>query len=110
MDPVEPSLTGVDRREVHRVHLHAEAEIEHAGDRQRCRVTDINADGMFLETDLALAVDQEFHAHIHAGEGAALEADCVVKRVVPTGVGVAFVEMTPADRVRLRKLLEALPH
>jgi len=102
---------GMDRREAYRPRFFAEVELEHGGGALRCRTVDISLEGMLLETDSPLEPGTEFRAQVKLGSGPALAAECVVKRQVPgVGMGVEFLEMTTGDRVRLRKLVESLPH
>jgi c-di-GMP-binding flagellar brake protein YcgR len=107
----QPSLTGVDRREAYRAHYYADVEIEWGPSILRARTTDISLDGMMVETPSPLAAGTEFRARVFLGEGAPLEAECVVKQVFEgKGMGVSFADLKPADQARLRKLLAGLPH
>jgi hypothetical protein len=104
-------LPGMDRREAYRPRFFAEVEIERGETRMTVRTQDISLEGMLLETDEPLEPGAEFKARVRLERGPALEAECVVKRLVPgIGMGVEFLEMTAGDRVRLRKLVEELPH
>jgi len=104
-------LPGMDRREAHRPRFFAEVDIEKGAERMTLRTQDISLEGMLLETDSPLEPGTEFRAQVKLGSGPALAAECVVKRQVPgVGMGVEFLEMTTGDRVRLRKLVESLPH
>lgn len=102
---------GMDRREAYRPRFFAEVEIEKGETRMQLRTQDISLEGMLLETDAPLEPGEEFKARVHLKGQSPLEAECVVKRLVPgIGMGVEFLEMTTGDRVRLRKLVETLPH
>lgn len=107
----DTSLPGMDRREVHRPRFFAEAEIVRGTEKLRTRTQDISLEGLLLETESPLEPGTEFRVRVLLARQAPLEADCVVKRLVPgVGMGVEFLEMSAADRVRLRKLVETLPH
>jgi len=102
---------GMDRREAYRPRFFAEVEIEKGETRMKLRTQDISLEGMLLETDTPLEPGTEFKARVRLHGGPPLEAECVVKRLVAgIGMGVEFLEMTTGDRVRLRKLVEELPH
>ena len=102
---------GMDRREAYRPRFFAEVEIEKGETRMTLRTQDISLEGMLLETDAPLEPGTEFKARVRLHAGPPLEAECVVKRLVAgIGMGVEFLEMTTGDRVRLRKLVEELPH
>ena len=104
-------LPGMDRREAHRPRFFAEVEIEMGDTRTQLRTQDISLEGMLLETEAPFEPGEEFKARVRLKGEPPLEAECVVKRLVPgIGMGVEFLEMTTGDRVRLRKLVEALPH
>ena len=104
-------LPGMDRREAYRPRFFAEVEIVRGKTRMQVRTQDISLEGMLLETDSPLKPGEEFKARVHMKGEPPLEAECVVKRLVPgIGMGVEFLEMTTGDRVRLRKLVESLPH
>ena len=102
---------GMDRREAYRPRFFAEVEIEKGETRLKLRTQDISLEGMLLETDAPLEPGTEFKVRVRLHSGPPLEAECVVKRLVAgIGMGVEFLEMTTGDRVRLRKLVEELPH
>lgn len=104
-------VPGMDRREAHRPRFFAEVEIERGETRMQVRTQDISLEGMLLETDSPLDPGTEFKVRVRLHGGRPLEAECVVKRLVAgIGMGVEFLEMTTGDRVRLRKLVEELPH
>ena len=102
---------GMDRRETHRPRFYAPVEIEIGGQKLKTRSQDLSQEGMLVETGEPLPEGTEFHARIFIADVDPIEADCVVKRHLRgVGMGVEFVEMSPADRVQLRKLLAGLPH
>ena len=108
---MSPELPGMDRREAHRPRFFAEVEIERGETRMKVCTQDISLEGMLLETDSPLEPGTEFKARVRLHGARPLEAECVVKRLVAgIGMGVEFLEMTTGDRVRLRKLVEELPH
>lgn len=113
MTPTDASLTGMDRREHHRARFFAQVEIENGESPQRGHVVDISPDGLMIEAMQLLAPGTEFRARVLLEKDAPLEADCVVKRLVVgegKAMGVAFTDLKPTDALRLRKLVETLPH
>lgn len=111
MRPEDASLSGLDRREYHRARFFADVEVERGSERFRTRISDITLDGLLIETTEPFAAGTEFHARVFLPEPPPLEVDCIVKRVVEgVGVGVVFTELAPTQHVRLRKLVDGLPH
>lgn len=105
------SLPGVDRREYFRARYFADVEIEWGSSKVRGRTANISLGGMLIEMENPLWLGAEFQARLSLGEGTPVEADCVVKQIVPNvGVGVEFIDLKPPDRARLRQLIDALPH
>ena len=48
---------------------------------------------------------------LHLPEGAPMEMVCVVKRHIPgVGMGVEYADVRPSDHIRLRRLVDSLPH
>ncbi len=110
MEPTEPRLRGVDRREYQRVRYHAEVEIEWGSSTVRGRTGDISLGGMLVEMQNPLWVGATFRASLSSTDGAPLAVDCVVRRVLPSlGMGVEFTDLRGSDQQRLRALLERLP-
>ncbi|HXE75406.1 MAG TPA: PilZ domain-containing protein [Candidatus Xenobia bacterium] len=103
--------SGIDRREDHRTTFFAEAEYEWGGNKMRARILNLSLGGMLMETRAPLPAMAQFVATLHLAEGPPLEAICVVKRLVPgVGMGVEFVDLKPSDHIRLRRIVESLPH
>ena len=101
---------GIEKREHRRLSYPAEVEIEWGSTIERARTVNVSHGGMLVEMANPLWLGAEFHARLRLGNGP-LEVDCVVKRIIAgTGIGVEFLAMKPADRERLRKLLDTLPY
>lgn len=106
-------VPGLDKREDYRARYVAEVEIEAGGATHRARTTDISLGGLLLEMDreTPLAPGSEILVRLPMLEGAPLALRCTLRQVIPgTGAGLEFVDLRPADRERLRKLLDKLPH
>ena len=73
----------MDRREYHRVHYHAEVEIEWGSSTVRGRTGDISLGGMLVEMQNPLWVGATFRASLSSTDGPPLAVDCVVRRVLP---------------------------
>jgi len=111
MGTTDASTSGLDRREEHRSTFFAEVEYEWTGDKMRARLLNLSLGGMLIETRAPLPAMAEFVATLHFPEGPAMEAVCVVKRLVPgVGMGVEFLDLKTSDHIRLRRLVESLPH
>lgn len=101
---------GIWRREHRRLNYAAEVEIEWGSAIEHGHTSDLSLGGMMLEMANPLWLGAEFRARLHLEE-VPLEVDCVVKRIIAgIGMGVEFVAIKPADRERLRKLLDTLPY
>ncbi|HEX4862347.1 MAG TPA: PilZ domain-containing protein [Rhizomicrobium sp.] len=68
------------------------------------RVRVIALGGALLETDHRLAIGDSMQLEIRVGLRK-LQSTAVVRNVTPSGAGVEFLHMKPADRERLRRLL-----
>lgn len=111
MELKDTGAPGLDRREGHRAHYFGDVEYEWSGAKRRARILDVSLGGMLIETKEPLPVRAEFPARLELAGEAPLEAVCVVKRLVPdVGMGVEFSDLKPSDHIRLRKLVESLPH
>ena len=111
MGTPDTSTSGLDRREVYRATYFAEVEYEWSGDKMRARLLNLSLGGMLIETRAPLPAMAQFVATLHLPEGPGMEAVCVVKRLVPgVGMGVEFLDLKPSDHIRLRRLVESLPH
>jgi len=109
----DASLTGLDRRECHRRRFFCEVEITTEAGTQRGRLADISPDGMLIEAETLLSPGTEFRARVLLEKDSPLEAECAVKRLVlgaGKAMGVSFTDLKPADALRLRKLVDTLPH
>jgi c-di-GMP-binding flagellar brake protein YcgR len=111
MTTVNAGAPGLDRREDFRAHFFAEAEYEWSGNQLRARVLNLSLGGLLLETREPLPMRAQFVVRLHLPEGPPVEMVCVVKRHVPgIGMGVEYADVKPADHVRLRRLVDSLPH
>jgi len=111
METTNASASGLDRREGYRSTYFAEVEYEWSGDKMHARLLNLSLGGMLIETRAPLPAMAQFVATLHLSEGPAVEAVCVVKRLVPgVGMGVEFLDLKPSDHIRLRRIVEALPH
>lgn len=111
MGTTDTHTSGLDRREEHRSTFFAEVEYEWSGDKMRARILNLSLGGMLMETRAPLPAMAQFVATLHLAEGPAMETVCVVKRLVPgVGMGVEFVDLKPSDHIRLRRIVESLPH
>ena len=111
MGTTDASASGLDRREGYRSTYFAEVEYEWSGDKMRARLLNLSLGGMLIETRAPLPAMAQFVATLHLPEGPAMEAVCVVKRLVPgVGMGVEFLDLKPSDHIRLRRLVDSLPH
>ncbi len=86
METTNASASGLDRREGYRSTYFAEVEYEWSGEKMRARLLNLSLGGMLIETRAPLPAMAQFVATLHLSEGPAMEAVCVVKRLVP-GVG-----------------------
>jgi len=68
------------------------------------RVRVIALGGALLETDHRLAIGDSMQLEIRVGLRK-LQSTAVVRNVTPSGAGVEFLHMKPADRERLRRLV-----
>ena len=111
MATVEPSLAGLDRREYPRVRYFTDVEIEWGSSKVRARTHDISQGGMLIEMDNPLWLHAEFLARLWVGDGAPVEVNCAVRRILPgVGMGVEFIDLKPPERTHLREVIEGLPH
>ncbi|MBI2956139.1 MAG: PilZ domain-containing protein [Acidobacteria bacterium] len=107
----EAPVPGLDRRESHRARYFGVVEFEWAGKKERGRAGDLSLGGMLIETSNPPRPGAEFSARLTLGQEEPLDTVCVVRRVIPgVGVGVEFTDLRPADLIRLRKIIDALPH
>ncbi|HEX9763858.1 MAG TPA: PilZ domain-containing protein [Candidatus Acidoferrales bacterium] len=105
------SAAGLDRREDFRAHFFAEVEYEWSGNQLRARVLNLSLGGLLLETREPLPMRAQFMVRLHLPEGAPMEMVCVVKRHIPgVGMGVEYADVRPSDHIRLRRLVDSLPH
>jgi c-di-GMP-binding flagellar brake protein YcgR len=105
-------VPGLDKREDYRARYVADVDIEANGETHRGRTSDISLGGLMLEMDphTPLAAGSEILVRLPLLEGAPLELRCTVRQVIPgAGVGLEFVDLRPADRERIRRLLDKLP-
>jgi hypothetical protein len=75
-------------------------------DRGQCQTRDIGMGGLFAEGCKANAVGERLRIAIGGPSGSPLHLDARVVRIVPDGVGVEFVDNSPATLEVLRALLE----
>ncbi len=111
MTTANSGATGLDRREDFRGNFIAEVEYEWSGRQLHARVLNLSLGGLMLETREPLPMRAQFMVRLHLPEGAPVEMICVVKRHVPgVGMGVEYADVKPSDHIRLRRLVDALPH
>lgn len=111
MGTTDTHSSGLDRREEYRATYFAEIEYEWSGEKMRARLLNLSLGGMLIETRAPLPALAEFVATLHFADGPTMEAVCVVKRLVPgVGMGCEFLDLKPSDHIRLRRLVESLPH
>src|SRR5579872_3382876 len=105
MNTVEQNDSALDRRKMSRLEFAALAEVVDIETRATfsMRMTDIGTGGCFLDTMFPLSVGSRVRVTLGRGRTQFQADGNVVSSQAPLGMGVAFDELTPDQRVALMR-------